>query len=83
MEAKIILTYENEREAKTVSQAVSPDNLKTPKNLHVKTADTENQVVTTIYYEEDNLMTFASTIDDLLSCVTTAEKIFSTVKKKI
>lgn len=82
MEAKIILTYENAEEAKTVSQAVSPDNEKTPENLSVDTFYAENQVVASIHYKGDNVMTFASTIDDLLSCVTIAEKTFSVVKKR-
>jgi len=82
MEAKMVLTYENAKEAKAVSQAVSPDNMKTPRNLSVSTFDAENQVVASICYEGENIMAFSSTIDDLLKCILIAEKAFSAIKKQ-
>ncbi|MCW4019613.1 MAG: KEOPS complex subunit Pcc1 [Candidatus Bathyarchaeota archaeon] len=81
MEARITLVYEDRKEAKAVSEAVSPDNIKTPENLSVETLSTDNSVVTSIEYEGDNLMTFLATIDDLLSCASVAEKTFSAIKK--
>ena len=81
MESKIILVYGDSNEARAVSEAVSPDNVRTPENLSVKTFSMENRVVTLVKYDGKNLMTFTSTIDDLLSCVSVAEKTFSTVKK--
>ena len=81
MEAKITLVYKEAGEAKAVSEAVSPDNLKTPHDLSVETHAIENTVVTLIKYDGDNMGTFASTIDDVLSCVTVAEKTFSTIKQ--
>ena len=82
MKTKIVLKYENEREAKTVSQAVSPDNMKTPMHLGVDTFDVGNQVVASVNYEGDNIMTLASTIDDLLRCATIAEKTFLAIRKR-
>ena len=80
MEARISLVYEDQREAKAVSEAVSPDNIKTPKNLLVETSRIDNLVVTSIRYDGDNLMTFSSTIEDFLRCVSVAEKTFLTLK---
>lgn len=81
MEARISLFYRDQREAKAVSEAVSPDNTKTPENLSVHTSAIDNSVVTSIEYEGDNLMTFLSTIDDLLSCVSVAEKALLTLER--
>jgi len=81
VEARITLLYRDQREAKAVSEAVSPDNAKTPENLSVETSAVDRSVVTSITYDGDNLMTFLSTIDDLLSCVSVAEKSFLAVQK--
>ena len=81
MEARITLLYRDPREAKAVSEAVSPDNTNTPENLSVQTSAIGNSVVTSIEYEGENLMTFLSTIDDLLSCVSVAEKALLTLEK--
>ena len=82
MEAKIILVYEDQKEAKAVSEAISPDNIKTPKNLSVATSWVKNRVETSIKYDGENLMTILSTIDDLLSSVSVAEKVYLTIKKR-
>jgi len=66
--------YKDREEAKAVSQAVSPDNVKTPKNLLVGTFSKGNCLVAQVEYEGSNLMTFLSTIDDLLSSISVAEK---------
>ena len=81
MEARIRLVYKDRGEAKAVSEAVSPDNTRTPENLSVETFADDNRVSTSIEYRGDNLMTFLSTIDDLLSCVSVAEKTFLAVEK--
>jgi hypothetical protein len=81
MEAKIVLLYENKKDAKAVLEAVSPDNIKTPNNLFLKTTRTGNSVETLIVYEGDNIRTLLSTIDDFLSCVLVVENTFSVFKK--
>jgi len=81
MEAKITLVYKEAREAKAVSEAISPDNLETPSNLSVETYAIEKTMVTLITYNGDNMGTFTSTIDDVLSCVTVAEKAFSAIRQ--
>ncbi|MGQ9460922.1 MAG: KEOPS complex subunit Pcc1 [Candidatus Bathyarchaeaceae archaeon] len=80
MEAKITLSYKNEREAEAVAKAVSPDNVKVPPGLSVKTTRRGPKVFTTIECQT-KLETFTATIDDLLSCVSVAEKAFSVAKK--
>ena len=80
METEIVLEYDDVKVAEAVAKAVSPDNFKTPEGLSVKTVWNSKKVVTQI---ECNikLPTFIATIDDLLSCVSTAEKTVLTAKK--
>jgi len=80
VEAEIRLHYENEREAEAVAQAVSPDNVNVPSGLFVETTRSESEVLTQVQCEM-KLQTFIATIDDLLSCVSTAEKAFSVAKE--
>jgi hypothetical protein len=81
LETEIKLVYKSPKEAKAVSEAVSPDNAGTPVDLSIQTFWTENTVITKVKYDGDNLMTFLSTIDDILSCVSVAEKSFIATKK--
>ena len=81
MEAKITLEYKDQKTAQAVTQAVSPDNFKTPAGLQVRTTRDANKVVTQIECE-GKLSTFTATIDDLLSSASTAEKTLKTIKKK-
>ena len=80
MEAKIRLSYKNEREAEAVAKAVSPDNVEVPPGLFVKTVSRGSKVFTTVECQT-KLQTFIATIDDLLSCVSIAEKAFSVAKE--
>ena len=79
MQATITLEYKDEKTAKAIAQAVSPDNFKTPIGLHVKTERAANKVITQIECE-GKLATFTATIDDLLFSVSTAEKVLKTIK---
>ena len=80
MEAKIAIEYDDARTAEAVAKAVSPDNFKTPHGLTVKTAYSGCKVVTEISCGE-KISTFISTIDDLLFCVSIAEKTIQTTRK--
>ncbi len=73
MEARIVLEYDNARIAKAVAEAVSPDNVKTPKGMSVQT-HLEGKRVFTLIYCEKSIKTLIATIDDLLSCVRVAER---------
>jgi hypothetical protein len=80
LEATITLEYDDAKTADAVTNAVSPDNFKTPKGLFIKTARKGNSVLTEVK-TEGKLATFIATIDDLLFCVSTAEKTLRTVTK--
>ena len=80
MEATITLDYGDAKTADAIANAVSPDNFKTPTGLTIKTARKNSQVVTEIT-AEGKLSTFIATIDDLLFCVSTAEKTLRTVTR--
>jgi cell fate regulator YaaT (PSP1 superfamily) len=80
LEAKVTLEYADEKTAEAVANAVSPDNFKTPIELHVKTVREQSKVVTQIECE-GKLATFTATIDDLLFSVSTAEKTLKAIKR--
>ena len=80
MEARISLTYREERKAKAILEAISPDNVNAPKSLSIETFTEKNKVITLIKYDGDNFLTLQSTIDDLLSCVSIAEKTISALR---
>ena len=80
MEAKITLEYADAKSAQAVAKAVLPDNFKTPLGLTVKTLWENKKVVTEIVCE-GKLATFTATIDDLLFCVSAAEKTLKVLDK--
>jgi len=80
LEAELCLFYKNEREAQAVAQAVSPDNLEVPTGLSIKTTKIGKEVHTTICCQK-RLQTLIATIDDLLACVSVAEKTFKVAKQ--
>lgn len=80
MEAEIRLIYRNEREAETVTKAISPDNMEVPKGLQIETLQQNSEVNTKIKCQT-RLATLIATIDDLLACVSIAEKTFKIVTR--
>jgi hypothetical protein len=80
LEATITLEYGDAKIAGAVANAVSPDNFKTPAGLVIKTVRKGSRVITEVK-TEGKLATFIATIDDLLFCVSTAEKTLRTVTK--
>ena len=80
MEAEIKLEYDDAKRAKAIAEAVSPDNFKTPSGLTVKTAQKGKSVVTNIKCRR-KFPTFIATIDDLLFCVSIAERTLQTTDK--
>ena len=79
MQTEICLTYKNKREAEAVAKAVSPDNIEVPPGLHIETVQDGSEVNTKIDCQK-NLATLIATIDDLLACVSVAEKTFKIAK---
>jgi len=80
LEAKIVLEYDDAKIAESIAKAVLPDNFKTPSGLSIRTTWKEERVITRIKCGR-KLPTFIATIDDLLFCVSTAEKALQTAKK--
>jgi hypothetical protein len=77
LQAEVILEYDNIKVAETIARAVSPDNFKTPKGLSILTVRKANKVITKLDHS-GKFSTFIATIDDLLFCVSTAEKVLHT-----
>jgi hypothetical protein len=80
LEATITLEYDDVKTADAIAKAVSPDNFKTPAGLFIKTVRKGSYVLTEVK-TEGKLATFIATIDDLLFCVSTAEKTLRAVTK--
>lgn len=80
MQVEIILEYTNARVAEAVAKAILPDNFKTPKGLSIKTWRETRKIVTTVKWN-GKLPTLIATIDDLLFCVSTAEKTVQTARR--
>jgi tRNA threonylcarbamoyladenosine modification (KEOPS) complex Pcc1 subunit len=80
LETEIVLDYEDEAIAKAVAGAVSPDNSKTPSGMSVETIWKDGKVFTKVKCKR-GFPTFIATIDDLLSCISIAEKALRTAKR--
>jgi len=80
MEAEIRLRYLSVKEAEAVAKAVSPDNMEVPSGLIVETVCCGAEVFTKIVCKT-RLQTLIATVDDLLACVSVAEKAFNVAKK--
>jgi tRNA threonylcarbamoyladenosine modification (KEOPS) complex Pcc1 subunit len=80
LEATITLEYGDAEIADAIAKAVSPDNFKTPVGLAITTSRKDSRVLTEVK-AEGKLATFIATIDDLLFCVSTAEKTLRTINK--
>lgn len=80
MEAVIKLEYNDDKVAEAIAKAVSPDNFKAPEGLSIKTVRRANKVITNIVHT-GKFSTFISTIDDLLLCVSTAERAVKAASK--
>lgn len=81
MEAEISFSYRTIGEAEAVAEAVSPDNLRVPSSLFIKTVRRGRSVITRIVCES-RLETFMATVDDLLCAVSVAERTLLAVKNR-
>ncbi len=81
MQATITLEYDDGETAAAIANAVSPDNFKIPAGLSVKTTRKSRKVITQIALD-GKIATFIATIDDLLFCVSTAERTLHVVNRK-
>jgi hypothetical protein len=81
LEAELSISYKTVREAEAVAEAISPDNLRVPSGLFIKTMRQGSRVVTQIVCNV-KLETFISTVNDLLSAVSVAERALSAVETR-
>ncbi|MEM0487700.1 MAG: KEOPS complex subunit Pcc1 [Candidatus Bathyarchaeia archaeon] len=79
MEAEIVIRYDDVEMAEAVASAVSPDNFKVPRGLNVKTIRRNNEVLAMIKCNR-GFPSFIATIDDLLFCISVAERTVRTIK---
>jgi hypothetical protein len=81
LEAEFLFHYETRREAESIDRAISPDNIEIPHGLAIETKREKCLFRATVKCEK-TLNTFISTLDDLLACISVAEKTFQVVKSK-
>lgn len=74
MRARVICTYDGSSVSQAIAAALGPDNLQAPKSVKVNTVARGRQVVTTIGVE-GRIETLLATLEDLLSCTSTAESV--------
>lgn len=79
LEAQIVLEYRNGHVARAVANAVLPDNFKTPKGLSIETNSNGTKVITTVKCKR-GIPSLIATLDDLLFCASTAERILQTAE---
>lgn len=82
LKAKLSFPYETRREAQAVAEAVSPDNTETPIGLTVETVRDNCQLLAFVQCDK-GLGTFLATLDDLLACISIAEKAFEAVQARL
>jgi len=72
MRANVKCVYDQESFALAVASALCPDNFQAPSGIQIRTARRGKQVVTDVAMD-GKIETFLATLDDLLSCTSTAE----------
>lgn len=74
MRAKVICEYENNSISRAIAEALKPDNILAPQGIKTATAARGRRVVTTVEMD-GKIETLLATLDDLLSCTSTAESV--------
>lgn len=74
--AKIEITYDDEFAARSIMDALSPDNIQAPPGITVEALNFGPQLRLTVSCA-DGVKSLIATIDDLLSCVQAAERAIS------
>ena len=70
---KIQISYSDEKTARAIQKAVTPDNIGAPDGIHILTL-VNGKTLEIEVYSERSIGSLVSTLDDLLSCVQAAEK---------
>lgn len=73
MSARIVCSYEDKSISEAVASSIKPDNIDSPENVEVETRRSDGNVKSRIKVDGE-IETLLATMDDLLSCTSTAEK---------
>lgn len=71
--AIIVSKYEDESISEVIASSIQPDNLDSPENVEIKTSRDGKEVKSEIIVEGE-IKTLLNTLEDLLACTSTAEK---------
>ena len=74
MRAKIVCAYGGDSTSRVIAASLRPDNLQVPKGIQVATVARGKQVITRVEMD-GRIETLLATLDDLLSCTSTAESV--------
>ncbi|MCK4497838.1 MAG: KEOPS complex subunit Pcc1 [Candidatus Bathyarchaeia archaeon] len=79
LRAEFRFLYANAKEAKSVAQAIEPDNLQAPEGLNITSLTKGSHLLGSISCKM-SIETLASTLDDLLACISAAEGAFEALQ---
>lgn len=74
MLAKVTCVYGDDSSSRAVASALRPDNFQAPKSIKVQTMQKGKCVITNVELD-GKIETLLATLDDLLSCTSTAESV--------
>ena len=77
-EADLKFLYPNEETARAVAEAISPDNYQAPKSLELSVERKGKEIAIKVLCPK-GVGSLISTLDDLLSCLSAAEKVLKGV----
>ena len=80
-QAMIKLSYEDEKTARAIHDAVGPDNENLPEGLRISSSTSGNLLRLEISCEK-SLESFWATLDDLLACIQAAERAILSVAQE-
>ena len=73
-ETNIKIRYKDEKTARAIQKAITPDNIGAPDGMHIM-ALVDGSTMEIEVISDRNIGSLVSTLDDLLSCIQAAEKV--------
>lgn len=74
MKAEVSCLYDSESTSEAIASSIEPDNRDSPEGVKIKTRKSGKKVETVVELD-GRIETLIATLEDLLSCTSTAEKI--------
>jgi len=78
VESSILIKYSNSDIAKTILNAVNPDNFLAPKDLRITMTISDDTILININSSK-GIGSLLNTLDDLLECISVAEKVLNSL----